>query len=159
MINLIFFQICPDFVGDTWGITKLLVEVLVKTSESERLTLQGNQICVPSEYFIQISILRKQTIVNKLPSYREQSIPTRLRHCTLCNSRNTYSFDSCNGINTESNRFYVSVAGMAIAYTNGELIFTGNNLLKVERVERSWVDDVHLPHQVAKKQFEENIKM
>ena len=97
---------------------------------------------MPSEYFNQISTLRDQTFVNKFPSYREGSRPTgsprqRDTECTLCKgNKGGHENESCSGINTESNEFYVMVmaAGEGFnPYTGFQISFTGNNLLKVEQ--------------------------
>ena len=66
LIPLIFFQILEVPLNIAKSISKLLVTVHVKTLDSERLTNQEIQICVPSEYLNQISTLRNQTIINKL---------------------------------------------------------------------------------------------
>ena len=91
---------------------------------------------MPREYFNQILTPRNQTIINKFPSYREDYYPTEDSSidCTLCRSgEDSSSTDSCSGINTRRNGFYVMVYGQT-TYNGAELFFTGNNLLNLERI-------------------------
>ena len=70
-------------------------------------------------------------------SYREDALPTEndSSNCeALCQSTSSGQVDSCGGLSTHSDTFFVLVNAHA-EYTNGVLSFTGDNLQNIENMQ------------------------
>ena len=69
--------------------------------------------------------------------YREDALPTEndSSNCeALCQSTSSGQVDSCGGLSTYSDTFFVLVNAHA-EYTNGVLSFTGDNLQNIENMQ------------------------
>ena len=70
-------------------------------------------------------------------SCREDALPTEndSSNCeALCQSTSSGQVDSCGGLSTHSDTFFVLVNAHA-EYTNGVLSFTGDNLQNIENMQ------------------------